>query len=74
MDKLNRILVNNFEISDEEVLNDLGMDDISAWDSLTHMSLIVAIEDEFGIELTGDDIADMTSCDAIRNIVAKYIK
>jgi len=74
MDKLNKILVENFEISESEVLKNLTMDDISTWDSLTHMGLIVAIENEFGIELTGDDIADMTSCDTIRTIVTKYIK
>ena len=73
MEKLNKILADSFEISEAEVLKDLSMDDISSWDSLTHMSLIVAIEDDFGIELTGDDIADMTSCDAIRAIVSKYI-
>lgn len=74
MDKLNKILVENFEIPEREVLKDLAMNDISSWDSLTHMALIVAIENEFEIELTGDDIADMTSFDAIRTIVAKYIK
>ncbi len=73
MEKLNKILADSFEISETEVLKNLSMDDISSWDSLTHMSLIVAIEDDFGIELTGDDIADMTSCDAIRTIVSKYI-
>ena len=74
MDKLNRILAENFEILESEVLKNLTMDDISAWDSLTHMGLIVAIESEFEIELTGDDIADMTSCDAIRAIVKKNIE
>ena len=73
MEKLNKILADSFEISETEVLKDLSMDDISSWDSLTHMSLIVSIEEGFGVELTGDDIADMTSCDAIRNIVSKYI-
>ena len=73
MDKLNKILAEQFEISEDEVQKDLTMDDISAWDSLTHMSLIVAIENDFNIALSGDDIAEMTSCEAIRTIVKKYI-
>ena len=73
MEKLNKILAESFEISEAEVLKNLSMDDISSWDSLTHMSLIVSIEEGFDIELTGDDIADMTSCDAIRTTVSKYI-
>ena len=49
------------------------MDDVTIWDSLTHMNLIVAIEGELGIELSGDDIAEMTSFNAIRTAVAKYL-
>ena len=52
MEKLNKILATSFEISETEVIKDLSMDDICVWDSLTHMSLIVAIEEEFGIELS----------------------
>ena len=74
MEKLNEILSETLKVSIEIAEENLGMDDVDYWDSLTHMGLIVAIENEFGIELTGDDIADMTSCDAIRTIVTKYIK
>ena len=49
------------------------MNDISNWDSLTHMGLIVAIESELCIELSGDDIAEMITFDAIRTTVSKYI-
>jgi acyl carrier protein len=73
MEKVNEILATTLKVSLEEALNNLTMDDVSNWDSLTHMNLIVAIEDEFGIELSGDDIAEMTTFDAIRNTVAKYL-
>ena len=49
------------------------MKDIARWDSITHMDLIVTIEDEFKIQLNGDDIAEMITFDAIRQIVHKYI-
>jgi acyl carrier protein len=72
MDKINEILANNFKIPLDRTLENASMDEISTWDSLTHMGLIVAIEDEFGFELSGDDIADMITFDSIRSTVKKY--
>lgn len=33
--------------------------DIPGWDSLTHINLIIEIEDEFGLKFTVDDIAGL---------------
>jgi acyl carrier protein len=73
MEKLDQILSENFKISIDETSNNYGMKDINNWDSLSHMNLIVAIEEEFKIELTGDEIAEMTTFDNIREIIQKYI-
>ena len=73
MDKINQIIIETLKVSEEQSNQDLGMDDVANWDSLTHMNLIVAIEDEFGIELSGDDIAEMITFGSIKKIVAKYI-
>ena len=72
MEKVNQIIAKTFKISDEEAEKDLGMKEVSRWDSLTHMDLITAIEDEFKIQLTGDEIAEMTTFSAVRNIVRKH--
>jgi acyl carrier protein len=74
MEKINQILADTFKISTDKAETNASMNDISTWDSLTHMGLIVAIEDEFGIEMSGDDIADMITFEAIRLTVSKYIK
>lgn len=74
MEKLNQVLVDNFGLSINEVTQNLTMNDVSNWDSISHMSLIVNIEEIFKIELTGDDIADMTSFDQIRSVVERYVK
>ena len=73
MDKINEIIIDTLKVSKEQTELNLGMDDVANWDSLTHMNLIVAIEDEFGIEISGDDIAEMISFESIKKIVAKYI-
>jgi acyl carrier protein len=74
MEKVNSIIATTFKISTEKASENLTMNDIFTWDSLTHMGLIVSIESEFSIEISGDDIAEMISFDAIRQTVTKYIK
>ena len=73
MNKINQVLVDILKVTKDKVTEDLGMGEVDSWDSLTHMGLIVAIEETFDIELSGDDIADMISFDAIRTIVSKYL-
>jgi acyl carrier protein len=73
MEKVNNIIAEILKVSIAEAKENSSMYDVSEWDSLTHMNLIVAIENEFNIEISGDDIAEMVSFDAIRNTVAKYV-
>lgn len=72
MEKINDIIARTFKISAEEAAKDLDMKEVSRWDSLTHMDLITTIEDEFKIQLTGDEIAEMTTFSAVRSIVGKH--
>ena len=72
-EKVNDILIDVLKVQKEKIAEDLTMDDVDNWDSLTHMNLIVAIEDEFGIEMSGDDIAEMISFNAIKTLVTKYV-
>ena len=36
-------------------------DTIESWDSLRHMNLVLALEDEFGVSLPDEDAANATS-------------
>ena len=40
------------------------------WDSLKHMNLVVALEEEFDLEFDDDEIMDMTDFQAITSLVA----
>ncbi len=46
---------------DSQVLKELD-----SWDSLAHMILITRIEDEFQIQVTGDQIADIRTVGDIK--------
>jgi acyl carrier protein len=70
---INQLLAKCFNISLSDTEKNLGMNDLNDWDSLSHMNLIVLIEEEFKILLTGDEIAEMVSFDNIRTILNKKL-
>jgi acyl carrier protein len=44
-------------------------EDVPTWDSLGHMSLVGALEDEFGIRFEVDEIMEMVSVGRIIEII-----
>jgi acyl carrier protein len=43
-----------------------SVETLEAWDSLHHMNLVLAIEDEFRVRVPDDEIANLTSLPALR--------
>ena len=58
-----------FNINEEEAKN-ASMNSISTWDSLSHIELMMTIEEEFNIpKITPDEIVSMTGIESIRKIL-----
>ena len=48
--------------------------DIPKWDSLTHISLILALEEEFGIEFSSEEVTSMADVgDLIATLETKEV-
>lgn len=73
MEELNKILGEVFRLKEEEIKDELTMDDVQVWDSLTHMDLVTSIEEGLNIQLTMDDIMDMRDIKTIRKIVSEKL-
>lgn len=58
-------------VSEDEV-HDLKYQSIPSWDSVGHMSLISALEQDFDIMMDTDDIIDFSSFEKGKEILAKY--
>ena len=69
--KLEKILKKVFKI--EKINLEGSIEDISAWDSFTHIQLINAIEDEFEIEIKFNDAIVMTSIPIIKKKILNYL-
>lgn len=71
-DKLRAVMATILDVPVASIGPDSSMDTIAKWDSLQHMNLILAIEEEFGVSIPDDDAANVTSY-ALISIVLKEL-
>ena len=57
--RLYKILSQVLNIPIEQINSESSPDTISEWDSLTHMNLVLTIEQEFDIQFTEEQIIEM---------------
>lgn len=62
-----------FEIPIDEIDDDSSPDNVGSWDSLKHMNLVVALEEEFDIEFIDDEIVEMMNLSQIKIIVMEKL-
>lgn len=55
------IFFNELGIGDDQFSDDLAYNSIPEWDSASHMVIIIAMEEKFGVELSPDDVVSMTT-------------
>ena len=72
IEKYNNAFMETFEIGEESLGDKLEYQSIEAWDSVGHMALMAALEDEFDIFLEMDDIVDFGSYDIGIKTLEKY--
>ena len=51
------------------IYDDLTAGSAEGWDSLSHVTLIYAIEDEFGIEFTQNEMVDMANVGDLKRLI-----
>lgn len=69
---LEKIISEVFSLSESSVGDSLALSDIPSWDSLAHMMLIVRLEQDYEIQFTGDEIADLKSVGDARAILQAH--
>ncbi|MEN9933187.1 MAG: hypothetical protein RIS17_1760 [Pseudomonadota bacterium] len=72
MKPLADVFAESLMIDAASVTDDLAYQSIKEWDSVAHMVLVTALEDNYEIMLDADDIVAMSSVAKVREILAKY--
>ena len=70
--KYSEIFKTALNISDDKVNENLKYNEIDEWDSIGHMTLMAALEEEYKISLKTDDIVDFSSFKKGIEILKKY--
>lgn len=60
-DKVLEIMAETFNVERQLINEETSQKNLSAWDSLRHLNLIVALEDEYEVSFEPEQIAIMTS-------------
>ncbi len=69
--RLNEVVRDVFNDSSIAVTNEMIISDINGWDSFNHITLMAAIQDEFDISFTTDDIAKIKTFGEVISIIEK---
>lgn len=63
--RLEAIFRHILHLSPSSDVTTLTQRDVPEWDSLAHVSLVLAIEDEFGVQVDASDALELTSYEAV---------
>ncbi len=63
--KVMQVVVNIFQVSPEKISTKTTSDDVEKWDSLNHINMILALEQEFGIRYDEEQVVSMLSVEEI---------
>lgn len=67
--KLKQIMANVLKVQLDEINEGTTIENVESWDSLSHMQLILTIEEQFGVKLAEEDFLIMTSFNEIKRIL-----
>lgn len=68
--KLSKIIKESFNANAADFNDDTRLVSLPEWDSMAHMFFITKLEEEYEIELTGDEIAEMQTLGKIKTIIS----
>lgn len=63
------LLEETFEADEGTIKADMKLRDVEEWDSMSKLSLIVMMEDEFGKKLSGNDVRGLESVQDILDLM-----
>lgn len=70
-ERLNSVFREFFDDEEIELDDETTADDIEDWDSLNHITLMAAVEDEFGIRFTMGEVSGMEDVGEMVEIIKR---
>jgi len=73
IEKINHFLVEEFEVDQENIEPEAKLKETLELDSLDFVDLVVAIDTDFGIKLTGKDFTDVVTISDFYNLIERKL-
>ena len=61
LEKYKNVFIDSLSLKSDTFFEEIKYNDVAEWDSIGHMTLMSALEEEFKITLETDDIIDFSS-------------
>jgi len=71
-DRIRNVMAAVFDVPAAEITDEASPHDIKGWDSLKHMNLVLALEEEFDIRFDEAEIASLVNFRIIAATVRAY--
>lgn len=68
-EKLNQIFAKVFDNDSLTILPHMTANDVDGWDSMSHLKLIVTVEKEFGIKISGSEVMRLKNVGDLLNLI-----
>ena len=72
--RLNNIFQDVFDDEKIEIFEEMTAEDIDEWDSLMHVTLVLAVEKEFDIRLNASEIGKLQNVGTMLILLEKYVE
>ena len=71
-EKLRELFAKMFGLAIEDVTDAASIHSVEGWDSLKHINLMLAIEEEFGVSLSPEEVESMISFGLIKSVLKDH--
>lgn len=72
--KIKQVMSAVFEIPVESIADDASSDNIENWDSLRHLNLILALEEEFSVSIPDEEVGNLVNYKLIELVINDLLK
>jgi acyl carrier protein len=73
-EKIVNIMAVVFEVNVDLIDEDSSADSIETWDSLRHMNLILALEEEFNVSIPDEEVGNLMNFKLIELVIGDLLK